>query len=475
MTELLRKVIGIPLSKEITTHSDGTILVRGYFTTDEPDEVGDVVTKEATLRAIPKYRQWGNVRYMHQPKPVGKVVRIGEDDGLAWNEVEIHVIDPQAVFEVRNGLLQALSIGALIKPEDVEVTQDGGWIIHDYTLAEISLVDHPANYGARLEITDDLRARARSVGIIPALKDLASANNTLDLTLKSVVPYRDEGQASEDTAWERPNLEDFLDEPSRFEDLPRDERIRIMRHFTWTANVPPETYEDLKLPHHRPSKSGVGEAVWNGVRSAMAALFGARGGVDIPASDMRGVYEHLAKHYKEFGKEPPDFERFMSMAYEVAKDVFEFPEEEAVMDGILEEALTEELDLEEQIAQDEVAPVDAEEVEETASTEDVVEEPSVVVEEQKDLAQEIEEEEKEMPAEDHELHKLLAELAEELKALRQEITALKQSLTEEPTPTPANRVSQIRVETPPETQEEPQQPVVKDLREALRLYFMNKA
>ena len=39
----------------------------------------------------------------------------------------------------------------------------------------------------------------------------------------------------------------------------------------------------------------------------MAALFGARGGVDIPSADRRPVYNHLAKHYKEFGKEPPEF------------------------------------------------------------------------------------------------------------------------------------------------------------------------
>ena len=37
----------------------------------------------------------------------------------------------------------------------------------------------------------------------------------------------------------------------------------------------------------------------------MAALKGARGGVDIPVEDIPKVYRHLAKHYKEFNREPP--------------------------------------------------------------------------------------------------------------------------------------------------------------------------
>lgn len=34
---------------------------------------------------------------------------------------------------------------------------------------------------------------------------------------------------------------------------------------------------------------------------------GARGGVRIPSGDRRGVYNHLKKHYAQFGKEAPDF------------------------------------------------------------------------------------------------------------------------------------------------------------------------
>lgn len=69
-----------------------------------------------------------------------------------------------------------------------------------------------------------------------------------------------------------------------------------------------ETKAGYKLPHHVYSGDGL-KTHWPGTAYAMAALLGARGGVSIPESDRRAVYNHLAKHYKEFGKEPPEFKK----------------------------------------------------------------------------------------------------------------------------------------------------------------------
>jgi hypothetical protein len=73
-----------------------------------------------------------------------------------------------------------------------------------------------------------------------------------------------------------------------------------------TEHDPPHEKGAYKLPHHE-IVDGRLRVVWNGVRSAMQVLMGARGGVDIPDADRRGVYDHLAGHYEEFGKEPPPF------------------------------------------------------------------------------------------------------------------------------------------------------------------------
>lgn len=74
---------------------------------------------------------------------------------------------------------------------------------------------------------------------------------------------------------------------------------------------PPHEKQAYKLPHHEVVGDRV-KVVWAGVRSAMQVLAGARGGVDIPASDRRGVYRHLRQHYEEFGKEAPSFEEIAS-------------------------------------------------------------------------------------------------------------------------------------------------------------------
>lgn len=118
------------------------------------------------------------------------------------------------------------------------------------------------------------------------------------------VPYKDTGKADEGQAWSKPGLGDLSDKS--FPDLDDTEKRRIMGHFAWTANNPPQSFGDLKLPHHQASKTSIGPAVWNGVAAAMGALMGARGGADV-GSDKQAVYNHLSRHYADFKKEPPKF------------------------------------------------------------------------------------------------------------------------------------------------------------------------
>lgn len=191
----LKKVFGVPLiRKSMRKDENNMLFVTGLFTSDNKDEVGDIITRGATERAIGKYRQWGNIRRMHLPDPVGKVIRIGEEDGMVWNEVEVKVIDPKAVFEVENGLLQALSVGIFFTWDDFEIDEDGGWIITNYTLAEISLVDHPANYDAKLDLANapkEFRQYARQYGIVPAVRNFS-------LDIKKSPPCRQEGESVDD-------------------------------------------------------------------------------------------------------------------------------------------------------------------------------------------------------------------------------------------------------------------------------------
>jgi len=102
--------------------------------------------------------------------------------------------------------------------------------------------------------------------------------------------------------WTKPDLADFT--KKSWDELTVDEKKDITAHYAWTPKNPPDRFTDLKLPHHDPKNHAV---VWSAVRAAMGALLGARGGVNIPVEDRKKVYNHLAAHYREFGKEPPEF------------------------------------------------------------------------------------------------------------------------------------------------------------------------
>ncbi len=159
--------------------------------------------------------------------------------------------------------------------------------ITDLQLIHIAVVLEPADKNAR---------------IIEELKN--SKSKEIDIMDLGVVPSNPNNKKAEiNTPWQKPTLKDFTSKS--WEELSDTEKRRIASHFAWAAKMPPDTFGDLKLPHHRANDGAV---VWNGVRAAMAALMGARGGVQIPAGDKRKVYSHLATHYKQFDKTPPNFE-----------------------------------------------------------------------------------------------------------------------------------------------------------------------
>ncbi|KAF2774624.1 hypothetical protein [Streptomyces sp. OM5714] len=63
-----------------------------------------------------------------------------------------------------------------------------------------------------------------------------------------------------------------------------------------------------KFLHHDIGEDGtVGAANLAACSAVIAALHGARGGTSIPAADRRGVYDHVAAHLRDAGKEPEPF------------------------------------------------------------------------------------------------------------------------------------------------------------------------
>lgn len=123
----------------------------------------------------------------------------------------------------------------------------------------------------------------------PQLRDHAGIRN-------QAIAYADHDTAPRDEDWEAPALSDFTDQA--WSELSDAEKRRIAGHYVWSASGnPPERFEDLGGPHHRPMRNGVGPAVWAAVSSGRMQ--------QASWSDEEGVRSHLGSHYRQFGETPP--------------------------------------------------------------------------------------------------------------------------------------------------------------------------
>ena len=130
--------------------------VSGFATLDNLDQTGDVVTMEASMKAFENFR--GNLREMHQPISVGKVVSFRPETYYDPKSKEFYngvYVDAyiskgaQDTWEkVLDGTLQGFSIGGKIIDSETEMNKATGEsvrFIKDYSLVELSIVDSPAN------------------------------------------------------------------------------------------------------------------------------------------------------------------------------------------------------------------------------------------------------------------------------------------------------------------------------------------
>lgn len=116
--------------------------------------------------------------------------------------------------------------------------------------------------------------------------------------VRMITPFEDLPLAPEEMEWDW-NTDAQNDVLGEDEDW---DRYR-MAHIFYDSDMG-EVKAAYKLPIAM-MVEGELHAVWRGVAAAMAALNGARGGVDIPADERDAAYEHLVRYYGKFDKEPP--------------------------------------------------------------------------------------------------------------------------------------------------------------------------
>jgi hypothetical protein len=145
----------------LTKIDEGRRIVSGFASLDNLDKQNDIVTTEASMEAFAKFR--GNIREMHQPSAVGKMVSFREEKYFdpeskkfykgVYVSTYISKGAQDAWEKVLDGTYTGFSIGGRMNKWDDAYDEKADKqirIIKEYDLIELSLVDSPANQFASI-------------------------------------------------------------------------------------------------------------------------------------------------------------------------------------------------------------------------------------------------------------------------------------------------------------------------------------
>jgi hypothetical protein len=151
----------VRLSMPLTKVDKEKRIVSGFASLDNIDKQDDIVTTEASMDAFAKFR--GNIREMHQPSAVGKMVSFKEEKYFDAESKKFY----KGVFvsayiskgaqdaweKVLDGTYTGFSIGGRMNKWDDAYDEKADKtirVIKEYDLIELSLVDSPANQFANI-------------------------------------------------------------------------------------------------------------------------------------------------------------------------------------------------------------------------------------------------------------------------------------------------------------------------------------
>ncbi len=348
------KYVPTKLFKEADEAGRGSgLLLRKQFIPDEVRDLGErrlqfIISTDAVDRDLDtiSVKGWDLEAYKRNPvilwahdyknPPIGRAEKVFvEDDKLKsvalFTDEDVNPLGKMVYKLFRDRFLNATSVGFI--PTEWELNEErDGFRPTDFLkqeLLEYSAVPVPSNPEALLDaksagidmepmrawasdvLAPQQRALLREMSIDPAkleeLADLLKCSTTVDMGANG--NGADKGTISFGSA--HPDGTPLADSDSAWNG-PREvaaaevDDLKVMA--TWVESENDDAKSAFKLPHHR--AAGGHSTVFRGVTAAMGALLGARGGVDIPDADRRGVYNHLARHYREFDRDPPEFRSY---------------------------------------------------------------------------------------------------------------------------------------------------------------------
>ena len=240
------------------------------------DRTGDVIEPGAFRKTLQENPELP-ILWQHNPaEPIGLTVAAVEDNrGLrVKGQLNLETTRGREAYALmKQGVLRGLSIGY----DTVKEAWDGTTRkIKEIRLWEWSLVTFPANPLAQVE------------------------------SIKAVVPFQDLPLADMETPWDGDAARSRVREWAGGEDNMDWEKYR--KAFVWYDSENPELFGSYKLPI-ADVIDGRLKAVPRGIFAAAAAVQGARGGVDVPDSDMPALKRHLERYYAKLDMTAPWVEK----------------------------------------------------------------------------------------------------------------------------------------------------------------------
>lgn len=284
--------------KECKQTEGGKRVVSVVASTPSVDRDGDTIDQMGW--ELKSYKKNPAVMWAHDHTipNLASATKFGKNkEALSFEEIDfgtegIHRWSDMIYALVEDGRIRMVSVGFIPLKMEKREREDGEPDLGYYPthfkkqeLLELSFV----NVGSNRDALVFLQGKGFKTNEVNKLFESMMAEE------KAVIPFKHYPLADEDTPWNGPR------------EIREADVDQLRKMSTWFDSEDPDIKASYKLPHHQASDL---KTVLRGVNAAMGALLGARGGVDIPDGDRRPSYNHLARHIREFGNEPPEFKAY---------------------------------------------------------------------------------------------------------------------------------------------------------------------
>jgi hypothetical protein len=256
---------------------------------------------------LDNYKRNPVVLWAHQRDmlPIATCKRVWSEDGklrakIEWVDRDLNPFADVVRKMYERGILKGWSVGFL-PVGDTKMPEKAGDPINfaGQELVEFSAAPVPANPET---LSDDVTGSRDMSGYALMTRALEAAAGIEHRTVPSVDPHT---RTVADKIWDGLGARRRM---AVWAGGPHPEKMnwrKFSKGFAWFDSGNRASFVSYKLAHHD-VENGSLVTVWLGVRAAMEALMGARGGVRIPEAEWDAAYEHLATHYRQFDKTPPE-------------------------------------------------------------------------------------------------------------------------------------------------------------------------